>query len=245
MDASIHRHLAAALCLLTCALAGGCMGGARAGFALQPQPQTDKREVLRESLFRGDQRLIADDELGRVLDATITIPRQARVAVHNIDDWYYRALPGWRGKHMEAIASQLTDNAAVPIPALLMPERVTIAELRVAAARLQCELMLLYTVDFHLRRKNRVWRRDDVAYFGSVTGMLFHVRSGVFPFTATIDVTGTYDGREHGRVERDEVDDARMRATREALGEIGRRLDQFLRSGGALPPQATEQEASG
>jgi hypothetical protein len=133
----------------------------------------DDTNRLQESLFKGDQAVLSNQDIERILTARVDLSDRHRLVVLGLNPrilWSQEiaaldAQNSERFLHALASATQLTQVRLMP--ALLVPEKRTIPYLREAAARFQADLLLVYTT------RVRTFQRD-----------LLDVRTGIVAHTA-------------------------------------------------------------
>ena len=145
----------------------------------------------------------------------------------------------WR-RHRQAvylatIFSQLKNCARVDqitqIPDILIPRKtLTVSKVREAAARLQCELVLIYRIDHNVRYKYKWLGRDTSKVYSSVNGMLLHTRTGIVPFTTVVDQEHKTVEKKSGETTQELHQRTRHEVTLVALQKLGTELAAFLNS---------------
>ena len=173
--------LVAALCL------SGCTGK-HAPPAPPPPPisivgSDDGR--LEESLFKGDQAVLSNQDIERILAARITLADRHRLAVLRLNQWnvWYRDVADIETQNSQQFLRALSAipqfTQVRPIPALLVPEKRTIPYLREAAARFQADLLLIYGAHAQVFQRDRLIGTDEVMADCSVQAVLLDVRTGI------------------------------------------------------------------
>ena len=142
------------------------------------------------SLFKGDQAVISDQDIARILGTEVSLAGRHRLAILNLGSNYY-----WSGELAEVEArnsanllqalktsSQLRD--ALFLPSLLVPEKRTVPYLREAAARIQADLLFVYNARIETFRRDRVFKSDEVHAQCIAESVLLDVRTGIVVDTA-------------------------------------------------------------
>jgi hypothetical protein len=156
-----------------------------------PPPETIlESENLQSSLFKGDQAVISDQDIARILNTQINLAGHHRLAILNLASRSY-----WSGELAEVEARnsdnllqalktspQLTD--VLYLPTLLVPEKRTVPYLREAAARLQADLLFLYNARIETFRRDRFFKSDEVHAQCIAESVLLDVRTGIVAHTA-------------------------------------------------------------
>jgi hypothetical protein len=164
--------------------------------ATPPPPPPDVSIVgndndrLQESLFKGDQAVLSNQDIDRILTARITLADRHRLAVLRLNS---------RNVWRQEIADLETQNserflkafASIPqftqvrfLPTLLIPERRTVPYLREAAARFQADLLLIYGATVRTFQRDRLIGPDEVHAEAVVESVLLDVRTGIVIQTA-------------------------------------------------------------
>src|SRR6266516_4612136 len=116
--------------------------------------------TITQSLFDEKDRSITEENIQRLLNGKLILPDTVRIAVHrfaksSINRYYY---DGWTDEDflktqqafIDVIVNSLNKSSKVKkvvlIPSLVMNTRPTITNLRESAVRLQCDLLLVFTI---------------------------------------------------------------------------------------------------
>lgn len=223
------------LTVLLLAFATGCSMYGDAMYSSMAEPGYAAREELTGSLFEADTAVLSNAAIREILSSKITIPKKCNMAVVQLRPYrnYYYGRAGREGEHLKIITNGLAESPrigrATQIPEILLPEKLSIPVLRQAAARLQCELVLIYRVTEDVRYRGHIFTRDTAKVYSSVEGVLLHTRTGILPFTVIADqehesVETKKDKQERGFHER-----IRHEATVKALGKLNAELRGFLK----------------
>lgn len=198
------------------------------------------RQLPEAPLFSGDQAILSDDAIRRILDYQYRPPPLSRIAIlpHGRELWF-----GWSEEVTQAgadlernFAQRLRSSPRVYdasfLPSLLVPQERTAPFLREAAARYQADLLLVYRSQCGSFSKFRFFRGDRVRSYCAVEAVLLDTRTGLVPFTSL--ATRIYDTAEDsGDLNfREAVLRSQMTAIGEALAEISADLLQFLDDSG-------------
>lgn len=191
------------------------------------------------SLFAGDSKVLSDQDIARILNYRLKLPRQNRIAVLRLSSNNY-----WRFYSNDFV--QLNDDIAGNfvkvlkqsnrvydvsyLPSLLIPEKRTVPYLRAAAARYQADLMLAYRSRCHSFNKYRFLSPDKTRAYCTVEAVLVDVRTGIVPFTA-ISMQEVSDIKKSEELSLNEtIEKARLKAIGNGLGDIAGRLVKFLKT---------------
>jgi len=142
-------------------------------------------DFLQESLFKGDQAVLSNQDIDRILTARITLADRHRLAVLclNSRSRWYEDVADIETQNSEQFlkalrsASQLTQVRLMPT--LLIPERRTVPYLREAAARFQADLLLVYAAGYQTFQRDRMLSADEVKAQSKIESVLLDVRTGI------------------------------------------------------------------
>jgi len=177
------RVLAITLTLLT---TFGCAKKAAA-----PPPPPPPETILGEdnenvqSLFKGDQAVLSDQDIARILGTQVNLADRHRLAILSLSpiNLWSEDLAEVETKNfnnlLQALRSspQLTDVRF--LPSLLVPEKRTVPYLREAAARIQADLLFVYTARIQSFRRDRFLKSDEVHAQCVAESVLLDVRTGI------------------------------------------------------------------
>jgi hypothetical protein len=152
----------------------------------------DDRDRLQESLFKGDQAVLSNQDIERILGARLALTDRHRLAVLRLN---YRMawseeladMESQNSEHfLQALrsAGQLTQVRFMP--PLLVPEKQTVPYLREAAARFQADLLLVYTTRVQTFQHDRFLGADEVKARCIVDSVLLDVRTGIVVDSAQV-----------------------------------------------------------
>jgi nucleotide-binding universal stress UspA family protein len=145
----------------------------------------DSDNRLQESLFKGDQAVLSNQDIDRILTARITLEDRHRLVVLRLNarNIWVQEIAELETRNSEqflkalAKASQLTQVRFMPT--LLIPERRTVPYLREAAARFQADLLLVYGTGVRTFQRDRLVGVDEVHADAVVASVLLDVRTGI------------------------------------------------------------------
>jgi hypothetical protein len=235
---NVARIARTLLLLLIPALLGACS-------AQRVAPQTDPYQGivatdtnrLQESLFKGDQEVLSNADIERILSARVTLSDRSRLAVLGLSPraaWSRELadLDTQNSQRMLQALTAATQLAKVPLmPTLLIPERRTVPYLREAAARFQADLLLIYTTQIQTFRQDRLIGPDEVRAACLAESVLLDVRTGIVAHTTrTSELIETK--RSPGDLNFSEtVAKAQSEATGRSLVKLADAVVTFLREG--------------
>jgi hypothetical protein len=236
------KNQASYLLILTLLLLVPSVGCYKKTVAAPPPPPPslieDESKSLQESLFKGDQAVLSNQDIDRILNARVTLENRHRMAVLGVTS---------RWAWSEELTSLETQNAerfiqalkAAPqltqvryMPSLLVPERRTVPYLREAAARFQADLLLVYVARVQTFEKSRLVGTDEVRAQCIVESVLLDVRTGIVIQTAS-GTEGVYAKKSPGDLSFSEtVAKAETEAKGKALLKVADAVVAFLRDAG-------------
>lgn len=238
-----HRTLRGAwgtllLLLVVGGAAGGCAAADTTGFrstASAVAPQNRDAPVLSTSLFTADDLVVTDEAVKTILESRVDVPADARVAVVLLG-----RRPNWAGWNSEiaqasdavyrdflaSLESHPNIAAAEFVPQLLMPKTADIANLRLAALRMRCDMLLVYTSTTGEYQDRNFLGPDRVRAYAKVEALLVDVRTGTVP--ATTIITGFAEAKKT----KDDKDlrDAKLRAQLGATAEAWMQMSEDARA---------------
>jgi hypothetical protein len=156
-----------------------------------PPPETIlEAQNFQSSLFKGDQAVISDQDIARILNTQISFAGRRRLAVLDLASRNYWSdeLAEVENKNAANLlrtlkaSPQLTD--ALFLPSLLVPEKRTVPYLREAAARIQADLLFVYNARIETFRRDRFFKSDEVHAQCIAESVLLDVRTGIVVDTA-------------------------------------------------------------
>jgi len=160
-----------------------------------PPPETILGEMgagnFQESLFKGDQAILSDQDIARILGTQLRLADRHRLAILSlspINPWS-EDLADTEAKNFDNLlrvlksSPQLTGEVRF-LPSLLVPEKRTVPYLREAAARIQADLLFVYTARIQTFRRDRFLKSDEVRAQCVAESVLLDVRTGIVVHTA-------------------------------------------------------------
>lgn len=222
----------------------GCDGTSKiaSSTVLDQERRAPYDTTITQSLFDDRDRTISEENIQRLLNGRINLPDTIRIAIHRfskspVNRYYYSY---WTDEDflktqqafIDVIVNSLTKSKRVKkvilIPAMMMSTKPTITNLRETAVRLQCDLLLVFSVTSDLYYKYKFLNKDEAKAFATTESMLLDTRTGVVPFSYV--VTKDYLTKKTG--EDMNQDELRKRAEQQAIVEslidTGDKLKDFL-----------------
>jgi hypothetical protein len=198
------------------------------------------------NLFKGDTAVMSDAAIQRVMSYTFVPQDSMRVAIYRMENSgtglrKYYGYQYWRDEEFletqennyaalrDALIKSRSVSEAKQMPSILIAEAPSLAILREAAARLQADLILIYSVNSETFEKLRVFAPNTIKSYSTCELVLFDVRSGIVPFSSIVTE------KVETEKTKDEVSEseARKRAENEAimkaLNRLGLQVSGFLK----------------
>jgi hypothetical protein len=189
---NVKRNASIALTLAALVLACGCAKKVAA-----PPPPPPPETILgsesnrpQDSLFKGDQAVLSDQDIGKILNTRLSLADRHRMAILSLgsSSWWSEDLADMEAKNFDAMLQalradpQLTDVRL--LPSLLVPEKRTVPYLREAAARIQADLLFVYTTRIQTFNRSRFLKPNEVHARCVAESVLLDVRTGIVADTA-------------------------------------------------------------
>ena len=173
--------------LFTC----GCTKKMATTAPLPPPPSLlDSDSNLQDSLFKGDQAVLSDQEIARILGTQLKFGDRHRVAVLALGStrWYSEDISDIESKNTDNLLRTLKSSPQLTevrlLPSLLVPEKRTVPYLREAAARIQADLLFVYATSIQTFRRGRLLKPGEVHAQCIGESVLLDVRTGIVAQTA-------------------------------------------------------------
>jgi hypothetical protein len=167
----------------------------RASFAPPPPPPetilgATESDSLQYSLFKGDQNVLSDQDIARILGTQLNLSERHRLAILNLSSYspWSEDIADMEAKNFDSVlgtlkaSPQLTDVRL--LPSLLVPEKRTVPYLREASARIQADLLFVYNARIQSFRRDRFLKPDEVRAQCIAESVLLDVRTGIVIDTA-------------------------------------------------------------
>jgi hypothetical protein len=172
----------------------GCAAHKVAASPPPPPPETilgdTENERLQQSLFKGDQAVLSDQDIARILGVQLKLTDRHSLAILNLTSMnpWSAELAESEAKNFDSLVRALKASPQLTevhlLPSLLVPEKHTIPYLREAAARIQVDLLFVYTTRIQYFRRDRFLKADEVHAQCVAESVLLDVRTGIVVHTA-------------------------------------------------------------
>lgn len=153
---------------------------------------SEDNDRLQVSLFKGDQAVLSNQDIEKILGARLVLTDRHRLAVLKLNSQYSwsEELDDLEAQNSESFLQALRSDAQLTqvrlMPSLLVPEKKTVPYLREAAARFQADLLLVYTTRVQTFRQGRLFSPDEVRARCIVDSVLLDVRTGIVVHSAQL-----------------------------------------------------------
>jgi hypothetical protein len=152
-----------------------------------PPPETILGDAPNEmaSLFKGDQAVLSDQDIARILGTQLNLQDRRNLAILNLSRMspWSEDLAETEAKNFDTLVQTLKASRQFSevhlLPSLLVPEKRTIPYLREAAARIQADLLFVYTTRIQYFRRDRFLKPDEVHAQCVAESVLLDVRMPV------------------------------------------------------------------
>ena len=181
-----QRFMQASSLILTLLCLAACAKKTTAFAPPPPYPTlADPEPSLQESLFKGDQAVLSNQDIDRILSAHIDLSDRRRLVALGIGPrniWLPEvAVIDEQNsvQFLKALASAPNLTQVRMMPQLLVPEKRTVPYLREAAARFQADLLLVYATRIRTFQRDRILAASEVNAEASAEAVLLDVRTGI------------------------------------------------------------------
>jgi hypothetical protein len=184
-----HNVVALSTMLVLMLILSGC--AKRASFGPPPPPPPESilgggdDDSLKNSLFKGDQSVLSDQDIARILGTQLKLADRRRLAILSLSSssWWSQDIADLEAKNFDALVQTLKTSAQLTevrlLPSLLVPEKRTVPYLREASARIQADLLFVYTSRIQSFRRDRFLKPDEVKAQCVAESVLLDVRTGI------------------------------------------------------------------
>lgn len=160
------------------------------------------QDVIEESLFSSDTDVLSNEAVQKILEGTISYPDNIRIVILKIpntrNDIRYYGYYYWRSEEyidlQEEYNTIMTDTFAGNdkietvkiLPSIMIPQKITIPNMREAAVRMQADALVVYKIQSDIFEKFRLFRHNQVKAFATCESFLLDTKSGIIPFSTVI-----------------------------------------------------------
>ena len=189
-----------------------------------------------ESLFSGDEAILSDEAIGKILAFDYSPPALSRVALMPFgrevwSEWSEELSVASDQMRTDAINRLLASPSvydASYLPSILIPEQKTVPHLREAAARYQADLLIVYRTYCRSFERYRFFAPDRSKAYCGVEAVLLDTRTGLVPFTSVVLKSFEAKENETDINFRETMLKAQLRATTDGLAGVSDAIVGFL-----------------
>jgi len=190
-----------------------------------------------DSLFRSDQAVLSNEDIGRIFEQKVTPPAKVRLAVLRLGHPYLHYAPEVAALERTAVNDVLAKFRGSPrvahamvMPTMLTPPQMTIPYMREAAARLQADTLMVYRTASRTYGRSKSFSADETRAYCTVEGILLDTRSGIV--TSTAVATEQFSARRTSKdlTFREMMQRAEQEAISRALLKVAAELAGYLDS---------------
>lgn len=187
-----RRFGIAGIAALVSLMAVGCAMRKMATAPPLPPPETileSDTNNAQASLFKGDQAVLSDQDIARILGTQVMVGDRHHLAILGLNPDYFwsQDLAEAEAKNFDNLVKTLKASAQLTdvrfLPSLLVPEKRTVPYLREAAARVQADLLFVYTTRIQTFRHDRFLKPNEVHAQCIAESVLLDVRTGIVVHT--------------------------------------------------------------
>ena len=231
--------LAEAICAsLALFLLAGCTAPVSTGLRPDAYYASVSPESAPASLFSGDEAVLSDEAIAKILEFDYQPPALSRVALmpfgRELWSEWSEELAVASGRMRTDVLGRLVASSRVYdasyLPSILIPDQKTVPHLREAAARYQADLLLVYRSYCRSFERYRIFAADRAKAYCGVEAVLLDTRTGLVPFTSVALESFEATENEGDLNFRETMLRAQLDATADALaavvGEIVTYLDE-------------------
>jgi hypothetical protein len=194
--------------------------------------------AITQSLFTDRNATISEENIQRILNGQFNMPANLRVAIlkiespsrywHWSDEEYVKIQEQYISSFTEKLKKSPRVSKVTLIPMLLISKKPGITQIREAATRLQCDVVVVFTSQSDIYYKYRLLSKTQVKAYATSEMIMMDVRTGLVPYTEVI----TRDFMAEKKQEDAGLDDTRGRALREAviltINELSQKFFDYL-----------------
>ncbi|HXB96041.1 MAG TPA: hypothetical protein VNU70_12815 [Puia sp.] len=211
-------------------------GTAHQATADSPVPSGGDTTIV-QSLFNDKASSISEDNIQRLLDGSYQLPAMLRIAVVRLetpqqrryywgDEYFLKAQQSYLDSFTVRLKTSRRVASVQTVPSIMIATP-TFTNIREAAVRMQCNMVLVYSINGDLYSRVKLFKNDMKA-FATTELLLMDVKTGLIPFSTTVtkDVltTRAKEDMDYSQT-RDRVLNEAALAT---INDIGGRIVGFL-----------------
>jgi len=189
------------------------------------------------SLFADSADGLSEEAIQKILSYKLSLPSRSRVAILNLSQNTYWSYYSSDFVHLDeniikGLINKLKESSRIYdasyLPTLLVPEKITLDHLRVAAARYQADILLTYRSNCQSFEKYKFIGPNITKAYCTVEAVALDIRSGIVPFTAVSTNEFSVEKQEQDVNFYETMKKAEMKVTGLGLSEVASQLRQFI-----------------
>jgi hypothetical protein len=195
--------------------------------------------LIIQSLFNDKSSNISEENIQKILDGSYRLPSTLRIAIVRLEGsrqqryfWNDESYLKTQQSYVDSFTARLKSSPRVTvvagIPDIIISKSPSFTNIREAAVRMQCDMVLVYSITSDIYSKYKAFSSPDIKAFATIQLILMDVRTGLIPFSATI----TKDFLSKKTKEDLDLSQTRDRILNEAvlatINDIGEKIVGFL-----------------
>jgi len=152
--------------------------------------QGSRMGAIDGSIFPADTQMASNDDVIQVLEGKVPMKEGGNLALLSIGGMHFLDA-GYTEKITSQIHNDFKDNKfvgdVINVPRMLMPNKISVSNIREMGARLQCENVLVFTAYNDTRYEKNTFTKDEMRVNLTVEGVLVNVRTGCIPVALSVD----------------------------------------------------------
>ncbi|HEY6899949.1 MAG TPA: hypothetical protein VI233_04875 [Puia sp.] len=200
---------------------------------------TGEDTTIIQSLFNDKASSISEENIQRLLEGSYRLPASLRIAVVRLetnrqqrsswnDEYYQKAQQSYLDSFTVRLKSSPRVASVVSVPGIMVSRSPSFTTIREAAVRMQCNMVLVYSVSGDYYSRYRVFASTDLKAFATTELLLMDVRTGMVPFSTTV-TRDVLTKKVKGDLDYDQTRDRVLNeAALSTINDIGGKIVGFL-----------------
>lgn len=192
-----------------------------------------------ESLFDDKSSSISEENIRKLLDGTYQLPASLRIAIVRLgtskqrryfwnDEYFQKSQQSYLDSFTVRLRSSHRVASVSVVPSIMMASTPSFTSIREAAVRMQCNMVLVYSISGDYYSRYNLFKNPDLKAFATTELLLMDVRTGLIPFSTT----ATRDVLTRKTKDDLDVEQTRDRVLNEAalatINDVGSRIVSYL-----------------
>jgi len=197
---------------------------------------------ITKSLFSDEESTISEENIQKILDGTLTLPKELRVSIVKLksnqqlrgyywaNEAYLKSQQAYLDLFTEAFKESGRVERVSAIPEILLSSNPTYTNIRESAVRTQSDIVAIYSINSDIYSKYKLFSKNDIKAFATTQLIILDVRTGLIPFSTI--VTKDFQSKKEDKELNNEEAANRIKdkAVLLTIEEIGTRLKKFLKN---------------